>query len=802
MILKWLYKAFESQEQKVKKLIEKSKLFDIYYYMNNYCKTKECYNDPLGYYLAYGIKQEHKPNESFDPQWYIEFYTDVRDSGMYPFVHFVQFGMFENRFINQNEYDLYHELLKKGFDAKRYKEYYPDLDKLKDDFNSILHYVRYGQKEGRKAFFLENDKLNFHELSSMFISDKYQPNLIVDKPIDILIPVYNGIEFLEPLLDSIYNNTTLPYRLLICDDKSTDKLIYPLLDRLIKKFDKEQVILLQNEVNLGFVKTVNRLVQYTNNHFVLLNTDTEVPSFWLERLMYPIIMMDNVATTTPFTNAGTICSFPNYLEDNSIFENLSVEEVDRYFKLVSSSTYIKIPTGVGFCMGVNKDLIDKIGMFDTVFGKGYGEENDLSQRAIKEGYTNIHVTNLFVYHKHGGSFASDEKKRLIQNNLQILNQRYPTYNQQVAQTIQEDKLSLLRDILYFQIKSDIYQTILILDHNLGGGTRYYIDRYVKEQLQSDKLVFVLRYDISSTTYSLRLYSQDKELEFVVSDFSLIDMIFTLFHIEVLFINSLVSYPDIDEVISKIVKLYHQYSFKVVVPVHDYFLVCPNYTLVNHKIRYCELPDNNISCQNCLVSNRGDFKAFEYTNDIVYWRECWDKVLKITDKIIVFSNSSKDIVAKVYPKYSNKIDINPHNIDGKYQHIYTKSDTKQRVIGVLGGINIPKGALVIKDLVKYIDKHKLNVKVVLIGDISEHIQSPCFFKTGRYKAEELSDLVLKYQITEFFIPSIWPETFSYVTDEIIQMGYPLTVFNLGAPSERVQSYPLGKVIEIDELYTIL
>ena len=43
--------------------------------------------------------------------------------------------------------------------------------------------------------------------------------------------------------------------------------------------------------------------------------------------------------------------------------------------------------------------------------KGYGEENDWSMRARQIGYKNIIVPNLFVYHKHGGSFSHVEKNK-------------------------------------------------------------------------------------------------------------------------------------------------------------------------------------------------------------------------------------------------------------------------------------------------------------------------------------------------------------------------------------------------------
>ena len=101
--------------------------------------------------------------------------------------------------------------------------------------------------------------------------------------------------------------------------------------------------------------------------------------------------------------------------------------------------------------------------------------------------------------------------------------------------------------------------------------------------------------------------------------------------------------------------------------------------------------------------------------------------------------------------------------------------------------------------EYIDKNKLEIKIVLIGNIDNEIKSDNFIKTGSYKKEEVPELIQKYEIDEFLIPSIWPETFSYTTDEIMQLGYPLTVFDLGAPAERVKNYAKGRVISLDEDY---
>ena len=67
-------------------------------------------------------------------------------------------------------------------------------------------------------------------------------------------------------------------------------------------------------------------------------------------------------------------------------------------------------------------------------------------------------------------------------------------------------------------------------------------------------------------------------------------------------------------------------------------------------------------------------------------------------------------------------------------------------------------------------------------------------TGRYMRSELPDLVEHYGVDMVWFPSIWPETFSYVTEEVMDMGLPIACFDIGAPAERVRGYAGGLVLQ--------
>jgi GT2 family glycosyltransferase len=676
-------------------------------------------------------------------------------------------------------------------------------------FKKLFYYLKRGEFKylAQKAYekikknLFSSKKFLFIDLKDYFTKQKKITFSNIGKePIDIIIPVYNGYEYLEPLLISIKENTSHPYRLIVIDDASPDKRVVEILKAML--VEHEETLFLQNSKNLGFVKSVNRAVKEVRGDFVILNTDTEVPPFWLERLIYPIKHLPKVASTTPFTNSGTIASFPKFLEDNEIFENLDLKVLDSlFFDVNALNHYAKAPTGVGFCMGVNYALVKEIGFFDEEsFLKGYGEENDWCQRAIKKGYSNLIVPNLFVYHKHGGSFSSDLKERLLQENYQTLIKKHPTYPKQVQDYISKDPHKILRELLVITASSKKEPLFVVFDHFIGGGANYYLDKLLDSKIEQNYNSLLIRYDFYKDEYKCSYRYKEYEFYFAVESIENLDILLSRCDIKELFLNSFVSYPNQKELLEYIDNLAKNKDCKITLPLHDYFAICPSYTLLDKDGKYCKVPDIEV-CKSCLTNNKQEWRNFFNDEiDIVTWRELWQNLLNRA-KVITFSDASKDILLKAYPNLK-EIEVVPHIVDDIEPLNMPKSSNSKITIGVLGAINYAKGASIIKELVETIDKQNLNIDVVVIGQITEQINSKHFKVTGRYKKEELKRLIISNKIDIFLIPSIWPETFSYTTEEIIKMGLPLMVFNLGAPAQRVKEYEKGYILETFDTNTII
>ncbi len=615
--------------------------------------------------------------------------------------------------------------------------------------------------------------------------------------IDVIVPIYNGYEYLKKLFQDL-PNAGMKCRFILVDDKSPDERVHELEQEFADQHPG--TVLLKNPQNYGFVKSVNRGLEVSKNHVALVNTDTELPKGWLKRLMAPILTDEKVASSTPYTNSGTIFSFPDFCYNNRIYRGKDVETLDSYFQKVKPR-YVSTPTGVGFCMGMNRKAIDEIGILDyETFDRGFGEENDWCQRAIKKGYRNVQVENLFVYHKHGGSFQSEEKKRLIEDHMERLVKRFPNYNYQVSGFIRKDPNKKVRQLLEMMIDTHETHSVLYFDHSLGGGATSYLNTKKAEFLQNAGCVSIVRYRIEGNNYRFLFENEEKQLEYEFDALTDILEIGKWLHFDEIYINELVTYPALWDAQRCILSLGKQQKAKVIMLFHDYFALCPTINLMDDTQKYCGTPKEE-ECETCYLKK--GFGGQYGCKSRREWLEHWKDFLAGCTEVRTFSEDTRKRVIDAYGE-GLSVTLVGHQVNYAFP-IHKESKTTDTLnIGLLGVLAVHKGSGFIRELLSEIERTGSNVKIVLIGrtDGVNLGRYQNFEETGGYELSELPKLIYQYDIDLFLISSVWPETFSYTAEEIIKMGMPIAAFDLGAPAERVKRYEKGLILEKREAPHVL
>ncbi len=270
------------------------------------------------------------------------------------------------------------------------------------------------------------------------------------KKCDIIIPIYNAFEYTKACIESVIKYTDLENnRLILIDDKSPDKNILPMLE---KYANGKNIILLKNEVNQGFVGTVNKGMAYSDNDVLLLNSDTQVTENWLEKIKTCAYSSNKIATVTPLSNNATLASVPKSFVPNDLPEGYSLDEMAKLVEECSFKDYPEIPTGHGFCLYIRRDALDDIGLFDQeAYGRGYGEENDFCFRALNKGYRNLLCDDTYIYHKESASFQED-KKDLIEDGLKVITKKYPSYKKKLGLWCASNPISSKASLLIYKQK--------------------------------------------------------------------------------------------------------------------------------------------------------------------------------------------------------------------------------------------------------------------------------------------------------------------------------------------------------------
>ena len=743
-----------------------SQHFDTVFYKNNHCVGG--YN-PISHFILFGITNKLSANPYYDHEVYIAANQDLKNLEN-PFEHFIKYGIKENRRSGNL------------FDAGLYLRINPDVAEA--GIPALSHYMAYGISEGRRP----NNSTNIQKISTLETKKIYKGSfekiLKLKKQtssaasLDIIIPVYGAsAETMNCLYSVLTSKNKKQFKIIVIDDASPDKNLSQQLKVLSQK---GYIKLLVNKKNKGFVASVNRGMKSSTKDVILLNSDTEVYHDWVDRLSDIAASNQDISTVTPISNNATIFSYPIMNNDTHNLKDISFKKLDFYIKKWKGTQFLEVPTGHGFCIFIKRKVLKHVGYFDEkTFGLGYGEENDFCLRSQALGYKDVVALNTFVRHFGSSSFKG-KKLELVKSSIAIIKKKYPYYENNVLDFINRDPLHEIRVYLDEQRLKNVSneRNILIISHTRGGGTEQHVQEETTKLIEAGYSCFILSASNNNRNkfrlYHSNVYGWNLKAKKIESFQGLLKF----YKFKKVLIHHLVDFNNISQskIISAIIEENIDYEYMI----HDYYNICPQINLISNKMgMYCNEPGVS-SCNKCLKTNPSETRAL----DIIKWRKENNFILSKARAVFVPNLDVKQRINKYFPNIN--ITVKPHeNLTPEPKTKKEKPDTFN--IGIIGAISNMKGLDIIKRCSRKINKD--NIKYTVIGYTSDDKSAidAGINISGRYDNENVYSIINENKLDAIFIPSTWPETYSYTLSIALNTGLPIIVFDIGAPANRLRSY---------------
>nr|WP_242482460.1 glycosyltransferase [Thiocystis violacea] len=724
------------------RLVAPSPWFDLRYYVSNNKDIARSKHEPMLHYLRWGGAEGRSPNPQFDGAYYLRTNPEVREGRINPLLHYLQCG----RFAERPTRDV--PVAASGIPYLALVESLPDIDDLCANFQA--------PPEDHAAL------------------------------VDVIVPVYEDRELTRRCLHSVLaaKNRT-PFALTVIEDASPDPQLVEELERLAARGLLE---LRRHPRNLGFVATANEgMALHPERDVVLLNSDTEVYGDWLDRLRAAAYRHPRVATVTPLSNNATICSYPRFLHDNPYPLETGYAALDAMAARLNAGEAVEAPTGVGFCLYLRRDALRELGVFDAeTFGRGYGEENDYCQRAIRRGWVNLIAADTFVRHIGGASFKG-EKGHLLAAAMKKMARRHPTYRQEVDAFIRRDPLAPARQRLDLErlIARAREDNVLIVCHNRGGGAERHVQEDTRRLQTQGKGVFYMRPDRTRPTHVRLGHPSCRALLNVPTD-ALSDTHVLADRLRALRIRRIHSHGLIDfaaEAPDQLLMLARTLDVPLDVDIHDYKVICPRINLADRQGRYCG-EHGESACDQCLAQEGNDFGV----TSIRTWREMHHRVLQAAERVWVPSSDAATRLLRYYPDLNLSVvpheEIDPSRLTLTEPRLRGGEPLRIVVIGAIGKL---KGYDVLLACARDARQRRLPLEYHLLGySIKDApLLEAGVQMTGRYLDQEVDARLKAIAPHVVWFPYTWPETYSYTLSFALRGGYPVFAFDLGAIAERVR-----------------
>lgn len=628
--------------------------------------------------------------------------------------------------------------------------------------------------------------------------------------IEILLPVFNAYEDVAACLDSIVAHTDPQHTVIVLDDASTDMRIKTHVEQMSARYP--QIVYDPSPRNLGFVGNINRALNRSQHDVVVLNSDTLVTPGWLEAMARCRDSSVLIGIVCPLSNNATILSVPQFNAGNPLPHGITAEEMAAQVAACSRREFPRIPTAVGFCMLITRQTIERLGGMDPAFGKGYGEECDYSMRAWRAGIEIACCDDAFVFHRGNASFGdgatiTDSRKQ----NEALLNRRWPGYVKAVQTFCADNPLRRLQETLTARLirHADPAEAasphVLQITHRYGstGGVEEHIrditgglathlrfsvvcpesrsGRWADFSEQHTERLRIVhwhprRNDVSPSVFGFRTELEQTQTGNNLSRFLAGN------DAQIVHIHHFANWQNLH--LPSIAK---RQGKKVIISLHDYHLLCPNYNLMLPTLKRCGQPLLDLEqeiCRSCIGSLIQPASAAIAPAYSVQRRKLVHEALKTADVIVAPSEFVRAAFARAFGAIiGGRIRVILHGVP-EYPPARHSADAQMLRVAYLGNLNAPKGALVLIETIRQLRGAPISFAVH--GNVDRQfipaLNTLGVHLSGAYRREQLSVRLADTDVV--LILSILDETFCMAVSEAQSAGVPVIAPRVGGITERI------------------
>jgi len=278
--------------------------------------------------------------------------------------------------------------------------------------------------------------------------------------ISVLMPAYNVAKYVGKAIETILNQTYRNIELLVMDDASRDKTV-----KVIQSFKDTRLKFFQNEDNIGYLKTCNKLFDIATGEFITFQDadDYSDPSR-LEIQMAefekdPVLAVCGTNfTALRYDGKQMFCT--NYFCD---MENIRKHMLEGYYSIIPNSFLFK------------REILTTIGGYNEFWNR-IGAEDYYWTWLIMERHKLINIKPAVYYYRYNphsvGGDWTDNRRKLHNTRLVpwLLKTRVETGTDPIEQNDRAAIDAFINELdkPYLEDPSLFYREMAIRDFNFGN----------------------------------------------------------------------------------------------------------------------------------------------------------------------------------------------------------------------------------------------------------------------------------------------------------------------------------------------